>query len=437
MYCRGFTTISLSRADCFNALGVPPGSSEQSVKDAYRKLAKIHHPDLGGNTDKFVKIQKAYEGLMDGSLRMESQKSEANSSGANRAGYWSSWDAGGTWWKESKSSSYSEKDFEAEFERDWQRFNKTKRSQFKRGFRAKSKTDEESAEESGGGSSGSQEDCYKREKEESIFNGGHSARERVGRKEKKFPEKILLSCDREFTDSLTGEYSRVSKFNGRACFSNSTSGVFLFWSNRNKDWKISKCLKDDGNCLAFNDRIHPSIDYPFRINESARWMVWNDRARRYLPAKLKAVESSVDYASWTGDQLKEALLLRGLQDKVSDCYEKHELEELMRLYGHLKPSEKPTLSSAQDPIPEGYFRICSRQRHDGVVQSPPVLNDRCRVGRNRVESYCGPVEKIEEWLLKHGDRRRYYGVFDSERNFCFGLIWKNNKAWGRAGVHDW
>ena len=124
MYCRGFTTISLSRSDCFNALGVPPGSSEQSVKDAYRKLAKIHHPDLGGNTDKFVKIQKAYEGLMDGSLRMESQKS-----GASRTGYWSSWDAGGTWWKESKSSSYSEKDFEAEFERDWQRFNKTKRSQ--------------------------------------------------------------------------------------------------------------------------------------------------------------------------------------------------------------------------------------------------------------------------------------------------------------------
>jgi DnaJ-domain-containing protein 1 len=40
------------------ALGI---SDEATLKEAYRKLAKRHHPDAGGDTSKMAEINKAYE----------------------------------------------------------------------------------------------------------------------------------------------------------------------------------------------------------------------------------------------------------------------------------------------------------------------------------------------------------------------------------------
>lgn len=34
------------------------------IKNAYRRLAKIYHPDVGGDADSFRKLQEAYEGMM-------------------------------------------------------------------------------------------------------------------------------------------------------------------------------------------------------------------------------------------------------------------------------------------------------------------------------------------------------------------------------------
>ena len=434
----------MSRLDCFGTLGLPIGASEDNIKQAYRRLAKTHHPDLGGNTDKFVRIQKAYETLMEGPSRSSSDSSYSGSqfkSNASRSGhYWSSWDTDGTWWAGKNSSHSSESDFDAEFNEQWNRFTREKRRGKRREFKAKNDLNEDESEDDfDSDPTLSKEDRYTREKQESAFhNTGRDKRDRQkedNSKKQRLPDGIVLSCEKEFTSTVTGEYARVAKFNGRVCFANSDSNLFMFWSNKNKDWKISSILKDDGNCIAFNDRVHPSIDCPIPINEDVRWMVWSERARRYLPAKLRASQIELDYSSWTVDQLREALELRGLKEKAANCYEKSELVNLLKLFQHIKP--KTEKFSSNDPIPEGHFRLCSRQRHDGVMQSPPVLNERCKVGNNRVDAYSGPLEGVEGWLLKHGDRRRFYGVYDSDKCFCFGLIWKNNKAWARAGIHDW
>jgi DNA-directed RNA polymerase specialized sigma24 family protein len=40
-----------------------PANLELKIKNAYRRQAKKHHPDLGGCQESFLKIQDAYEKL--------------------------------------------------------------------------------------------------------------------------------------------------------------------------------------------------------------------------------------------------------------------------------------------------------------------------------------------------------------------------------------
>lgn len=49
--------------DYHQILGVPRSASEEDIKNAYRKLARTHHPDKGGSNELFQKIQEAYEVL--------------------------------------------------------------------------------------------------------------------------------------------------------------------------------------------------------------------------------------------------------------------------------------------------------------------------------------------------------------------------------------
>lgn len=57
-----------NRKDCLELLGLNPSASKEDIKKAYRKLAKLYHPDLNENNknakNQFINIQEAYEFLM-------------------------------------------------------------------------------------------------------------------------------------------------------------------------------------------------------------------------------------------------------------------------------------------------------------------------------------------------------------------------------------
>ncbi|KAJ0265395.1 hypothetical protein HA466_0016870 [Hirschfeldia incana] len=55
-------------ASLYEILEIPVGSTRQEIKSAYRRLARICHPDVAGNgrsADEFVKIHAAYCTLSD------------------------------------------------------------------------------------------------------------------------------------------------------------------------------------------------------------------------------------------------------------------------------------------------------------------------------------------------------------------------------------
>ena len=46
--------------DPYKILNVESSANDETIKKAYRKLAAKHHPDKGGNEEKFKKINEAY-----------------------------------------------------------------------------------------------------------------------------------------------------------------------------------------------------------------------------------------------------------------------------------------------------------------------------------------------------------------------------------------
>lgn len=57
--------------DHYQTLGIDKSATQDQIKTAYRKLASKHHPDKGGDTSVFQKIQAAYEVLGDPAKRSE------------------------------------------------------------------------------------------------------------------------------------------------------------------------------------------------------------------------------------------------------------------------------------------------------------------------------------------------------------------------------
>lgn len=51
--------------DYYSTLGLQRGASDEEIKKAYRKLAMQHHPDRGGDQNKFKEISTAYDALSD------------------------------------------------------------------------------------------------------------------------------------------------------------------------------------------------------------------------------------------------------------------------------------------------------------------------------------------------------------------------------------
>lgn len=55
--------------DYYKTLGVPRTATADEIKKAFRKLARTHHPDAGGDEAKFKEINEAYEVLSDDKKR--------------------------------------------------------------------------------------------------------------------------------------------------------------------------------------------------------------------------------------------------------------------------------------------------------------------------------------------------------------------------------
>jgi DnaJ-class molecular chaperone len=56
-------------SDLYNVLGVARDADPKDIKRAYYDLAKLNHPDKGGDVDKFKEIQNAYDVLSDSEKR--------------------------------------------------------------------------------------------------------------------------------------------------------------------------------------------------------------------------------------------------------------------------------------------------------------------------------------------------------------------------------
>jgi molecular chaperone DnaJ len=60
-----------STANYYDTLGVKKDASADEIKKAFRRLARKHHPDAGGEEEKFKEINEAYEVLSDSEKRSQ------------------------------------------------------------------------------------------------------------------------------------------------------------------------------------------------------------------------------------------------------------------------------------------------------------------------------------------------------------------------------
>lgn len=57
------------RKDYYAVLGINANASEADIKSAFRKKALVHHPDKGGDAEKFKEVNEAFSVLNDRSLK--------------------------------------------------------------------------------------------------------------------------------------------------------------------------------------------------------------------------------------------------------------------------------------------------------------------------------------------------------------------------------
>jgi DnaJ-class molecular chaperone len=51
----------MDMSEAFAVLELPGNPTTQEIKASFRKLAALHHPDRGGDQNKFIEVRTAYE----------------------------------------------------------------------------------------------------------------------------------------------------------------------------------------------------------------------------------------------------------------------------------------------------------------------------------------------------------------------------------------
>lgn len=59
----GITAEGMYDTELLSSLGLPPNSSIENIKSKFRELAKKYHPDLGGDSSKFIELVDTYKKL--------------------------------------------------------------------------------------------------------------------------------------------------------------------------------------------------------------------------------------------------------------------------------------------------------------------------------------------------------------------------------------
>lgn len=62
------------RTDIYRILGVPPLASEEAIRHRWLEVAKVAHPDVGGDPARFRQAKEAYEILRDATRRSEYER---------------------------------------------------------------------------------------------------------------------------------------------------------------------------------------------------------------------------------------------------------------------------------------------------------------------------------------------------------------------------
>jgi len=68
----------IGNRDDWEALGLLPGADPERIRKAYRALVKLHHPDTGGDEQRFELIKSAFERLMGRASKIASSAAMAN-----------------------------------------------------------------------------------------------------------------------------------------------------------------------------------------------------------------------------------------------------------------------------------------------------------------------------------------------------------------------
>ncbi len=77
----------MSQTNYYDVLGVKENSDQDTIKKAYRTLAKKHHPDKGGNDETFKKVSEAYDVLGDENKRQHYDNQRKNPFGDMGSGF--------------------------------------------------------------------------------------------------------------------------------------------------------------------------------------------------------------------------------------------------------------------------------------------------------------------------------------------------------------
>ncbi|KAF4727701.1 PCI domain-containing protein 2, partial [Perkinsus olseni] len=386
----GVRRSTAARFDSYAELGVHRHSSDKEVREAYLKAVKQHHPDAGGDHDKFVRVQQAYERINKekdgGGPKSTNGASSASSSSSSYSypnsggGFGSGGFGGATWWWSSGRPKGEDFAFdEREFEKAWSKFKRTQRRQGNsRWAQYQSDTDEE--------------EYFDESDEERIFERRRNNSPKERRRER---ENARRAHARPYTDEnmnprdrkpkvtaghsvvdistshtyhsglLNGTYKRIGIFNGRPAYRRMSGSerwpVFLYYSERFNDWKLHSQLRDTNLCYAFLD--DPECANAFDLTKSSEpWFVFNDRKHRYeilsdmklsLPNRAgpaatgesdatdgtasgsaATAEELAAASSWSATQLKQWLEDSGMGSKAELCFEKSDLvsavQDLMR-----------------------------------------------------------------------------------------------------------